>query len=180
MTNAYPPLIFALTFLLKAGALDPETPFKILGQMTGADSLVEAPRVLIAKSASGWNDVWQQHRQTAIIGSLPGAPKVTDGLGDKPTVDFTKNVVLCVFGGQSRNVCGFTVSATGEVKGTMVIQIQPVPLPNSGTGVLQNPYIMLVLPRTKKKMQLQLDQSILGGQGFRVLGDFGPTSQEGS
>jgi len=175
--TAYPPLLFALTFLLKSGALDPETPFKIQGQMAGADSLVESPRILIAKSQSGWNEVWQLHRQTAVIGP-PGANRVTDPQSDKPAVDFEKNVVLCVFGGQSRNVCGFAVAAAGEVKGKIIVRIQPVPLPNSGTGILQNPYIMLVLPRTKKKMQVQLDQTILGGEGWRVLGDFGPTSQD--
>lgn len=170
--------IFAsLTLLASQGAFDEkEEPFKVVGQFTGSNSLIETPNVMMVKGQPGWNDVWQQHRQTAVF-TPQGAPRLVDDV-ERPTVNFRKNVVLCLFGGQSRNVGGFEVSGVGEVKGTIVLRVRPILLPGNGAGVLQNPFLMVMLPRTKKKMQVQLDQSPLGVEGFRVLGNFEATADK--
>lgn len=174
MAAAHPLIFGAVLFLLKSGALDKEEPYQIVSQISGTDSLVENPAVFLAKDLASWTQVWKAHRQSAFLpaGGQGSKPYV----GDQPAVDFKENAVLCVFGGKSTNISGFLVTETGldKKKDTVVIRIKAVPF-NAPGKILQNPYVLIQLPKTYHKMQVQLDQRGLGGQGYQVIGDFGPS-----
>jgi hypothetical protein len=177
MQAAYKIIISALSILLRDGALEPEPPFTAIGQMTGADSQVEIPRIDLVQDQNAWVQAWKDHRQATTV-SLPGVQNPIQDVTDRPRVDFEKNVVLCLFGGQSRNVSGFELADVGDEKGVAYVRIRPIVLPSGGAGLLQNAYMMLVLPRTKRKLTVQIDQSQLGGRGWRTLANFGPTTKD--
>lgn len=174
MAAAHPLIFGAVLFLLKSGALDKEEPYRIVSQTSGTDSLIENPVVVLAKDLSTWTQVWKAHRESAFLAAP--AQGARPYVGDQPVVDFKKNAVLGVFGGKSTNIAGFAITETGldKKKDTIVIRIRAVPF-NAPGKVLQNPYILIELPRTPHKMQVQLDQRGLGGQGYQVIGDFGPS-----
>ncbi|AIE84443.1 hypothetical protein [Fimbriimonas ginsengisoli] len=176
MLLAYKIIVSTLLSVAQNGIPKEEAPFKALGQMTGADSQVESPRVEMVQDNANWARVWRDHRQSTNV--VPGISAPVTDLPDRPVVDFEKNVVLCLFGGQSRNVTGFDIVDVGDEKGTAFVRIRPQILPQAGASVLQNAYILIVLPRTKRKMTVELDQSSLGGRGWRTLASFGPTVKE--
>lgn len=161
--------------LAAKGTFDPEPAFKVLAQESGADSHIESPRAQLVADSPTWRLVWKAHKNSMIVSGY-GQQRLEDGI-PAPAVDFTKNVVICLFGGQSQNVGGFVVAQVGETEDTAVIRIRPQTLPSLGPSVQQTPYILLVVPRTRKKIAAQLDQTQLGGQGWRTLATFEPTKK---
>jgi hypothetical protein len=173
MVPAYKAVAAAVAFLLKSGALIQEPAFKAIGQMTGTDTTVEVPRVELIRDQAAWLHLWREHRAILQLNVPTGAPPPsTADDSDRPKVDFTKEMVLCLFGGQSRNIGGFHVVEVGDVKNVAYVRVAPLLLPDSGAGLLQNPYIFITIPRTKRKIIVQLDQSALGAQGWRTLATF--------
>jgi len=172
MVAAYRTIVAAFAVLAKAGMLTPEPPFRPVAQVTGADTAIESPRVAMIQDQSAWNDLWREHRQTFQINVPQNAP-IDDS--ERPKVNFSTDVVLCLFGGQSKNVGGFELAQIGDLKDQVIVRIKPTLLPATGAELLQNPYMFLILPRTRRKMSVQLDQSALGGDGWRTLADLPPT-----
>ena len=175
--TAYKIVVTAVALWAKSGAFEPEPPFQAVGEMSGADSQIESPRVVLVQDQSTWAAVWKDHRQATAL-AAPGVQNPVSNVDDRPRVDFQKYTVLCMFGGQSKNVAGFTLAEAVDHDGTAYVRIRPQVLSAGGLGLLQNAYMMLVLPRTKRKMIVQLDQTQLGGEGWRTLATFGPTIQE--
>jgi hypothetical protein len=173
MLIAYKLLAASVAALLSSGAIKSEAPFKAISQMTGVDTSIEDSRVELIQDSASWSDLWHRHREQFQL-NVP-ANAQSDALSDLPKVSFTDNVVLCLFGGQSKNVLGFEIADVGEKESKGYIRIRPLLLPSTGADLLQNPYLFIVLPRTKKKVTVQLDETALGGQGWRTLATLEPT-----
>jgi len=183
MVAAYQTLVAAFMLLAKTGKLNPEPPFRPVAQMTGADTSVEIARISVIQSQSSWVDLWHEHRQSFQLNVPAGAPSADDA--DRPPVDFKKNVVVCMFGGASQNVSGFELADVGDVKNVAYIRIRPRLLPASTNLQLQqNAYMFLVVPRTRRKMVVQIDQSALvdpsaaTGDTWRTLATLPPTTKD--
>ena len=172
MLSAFRLLAAAFAVVAHSGAAKPEPAFKALAQLSGADSTIESPRVVAITSEADWVTLWREHRSSFQVG-VPTAQQNQDP--DRPKIDFDKVAVLGLFGGQSKNVGGFRVSDSGDSGKDAYVRIEPVLLPNSGTTILQNPYIFVEVPKTKKKIIVQLDQVPLGGEGWRTLAVIQPT-----
>lgn len=180
MVSAYQVVAAGIALLLKSGALIQEPPFRAMERMTGTDTAIEQPMVLMVRDQAGWIQLWRQHRQIVQTGSPPAGatavapPQATADDSDRPKIDWSKQMVLCLFGGQSRNIGGFEVAEAGDDKNVAYVRVAPILLPLTAGNLLQNPYIFITIPRTKRKIVVQLDQSALGAQGWRTLATFDP------
>lgn len=165
-------LAAALAVMAKSGALDPEPPFKAIAQMSGADSAIEISRVVAITSQADWARIWSENHASFQVG-VQTAGQVADP--DLPKVDFEKQAVLCMFGGQSKNVGAFRVTDSGSEGKLAYVRIEPTLLPQTGTEILQNPYIFVTVPKTRRSIVVQIDDGPLGGERWRTLATLGPT-----
>jgi hypothetical protein len=165
-------LAAAFALISQHGARINEAPFKAIGQMSGADSTIEIAKVVVITNQEDWVQLWRAHRQSFQVGLQKTNQ---DDSPDRPKVDFRTTAILCLFGGQSKNVGGFHVVDSGQSGNDAYVRVEPNLLPQSGTTILQNAYIFVTVPKTARKIIVQLDQSSLGGQGWRTLATVPPT-----
>jgi hypothetical protein len=100
----------------------------------GLASNVDAARQVAVRSADEWSTLWTQH----------------GGDRAKPSVDFSKDIVLAVFMG-SRSSGGFTTEITGvrQDGATLVVSYKETrPAPDSvAAQILTSPYHIVAVPK---------------------------------
>ena len=100
----------------------------------GLTSNVDAARQVAVRSAGEWSTLWTQH----------------GGGRAKPSVDFSKDIVLAVFMG-SRSSGGFTTEITGvrQDGATLVVSYRETrPAPDSvAAQILTSPYHIVAVPK---------------------------------
>jgi hypothetical protein len=100
----------------------------------GSQSNIDDGRQVSIRTESDWTRLWQQHK--------PDRPK--------PTVDFSKQMVLGVFMG-SRSTGGFAVEILGasETGGALTVQYrETIPQPGAITAqVISAPYHLVAVPK---------------------------------
>jgi hypothetical protein len=154
--------VLAASVVIAVAAGPPEAKFQVLGAMTGADSQIESPGFKLVSSEDSWKALWTIHRSQFNI-----QPNLSSGseLDAAPDVNFKKNMVLAAFAGQQSGVAGYEVSSVSTDKSTVQIHVKADYLPNSGVSVVGNPYIFVMMTRTKKPVELYLD----GDSGSRRI-----------
>jgi hypothetical protein len=71
----------------------------------GAQSFIDSPRTVVARTQSEWEALWKVHAPSRDI----------------PKVDFEREMVVAVFGG-SRNTAGYSVQVVGtEEQGSVLV-----------------------------------------------------------
>lgn len=168
-------LAAAFVLLAKAHAFDVEPPFSAVAQLSGVNTAIEQSRVEVIQSQPEWIELWKEHRQEFHLETPKG--EVVNEAGDRPDVDFRKNVVFCLFGGKMHSVLGFEVIDSGDYKNISYLRIQPKVIALSSVSLYQNPYIFVTFPRTTKKVLVQLDEKPIGGPGWRTVATVGPTKK---
>jgi PrcB C-terminal len=100
----------------------------------GTQSNVDEARQVSIRTEAEWTRLWQQHK--------PDRPK--------PTIDFSKEMVLGVFMG-SRSTGGFAVEILGaeEAGGALTVRYrETMPRPGAITAqVISSPYHLVAVPK---------------------------------
>ncbi len=144
-----------LAILNTTGHGDPSK-VKPIAVLQGHDTLIEYPMVRMIQDQKTWGQLWTLHKG---ISGIPGASGgiVNADSSPTPVVDFGENEVLIVFGGHNANVQAYDYVKT-DVRGkTAVIQITPSMFGTAALEVDMTPYIIMVLPREKVEISVELD-----------------------
>ncbi len=154
--------IAALGLLCFAGAVaaradDPSklTPVQI---MNGGDSRIDLVLVRMIRNDADWSTLWSMHKGTA--------GKSSTAKSQAPSVDFSKNQVLAVFGGHLPDVQAYTYVKTYARDNVAVIQLGQDFLPPAKVSGVKHPFIMLVLPKEQVKTEVQLDSLAKDGSHY--------------
>ncbi len=160
--------IVALALALwKAGALTGE-PFKVLDVDTGADTKIEGNRVELVQDARKWRSTYMEHMEISPFGPPPTYFEV-------PTVDFKKNVVLVVVLGVRAQTDGYQVAGFEEETDAVRLNLAPIAARGNTVNVASTPYAFFVLPRTAKKLEVQLQVGRGSEARLLPLGSFPAT-----
>lgn len=144
-----------------SGSGDPSK-VKPLAMLQGHDTLIEYPLVRMIKDSSVWSELWTLHKGIAGVATASGGI-VNGDARTPPSVDFAKNQVLIVFGGQVPNVQAYDYVKTDVEDKTAVIHLAPSFFQNPNAQVMMTPYIMLVLP--KEKVGIAVDLEVVAKDG---------------
>jgi PrcB C-terminal len=100
----------------------------------GDQSNIESPEQVLARTEAEWGALWRRHA----------------GEGDRPRVDFTREMVVGVFMG-SRPHGGFStlIVTSMEVKGILVVRYRETIPPRDAitAQVLTTPYHLVAIPK---------------------------------
>lgn len=165
--------ILAIMLSLVAQQQTTDKNFKPLGEMSGADTAVERPMASMATTEKEFIQIWAAHKE--LVGDPPGSVTGVIVENDQvPKVDFTKNVVIAYFAGQTSGIMGYSVADVDTKGKTNVVQIKPEFL-GTDIGVATNSYGMWIFPRPKKAVELELIIGMKDGKPVtRKIGKFEP------
>jgi len=137
-----------------------------IAMLNGGKSLITFPLVRMIQNSTQWGELWTIHKGIASVPSAAGT--IVNADAEKPpVVDFDKNQVLIVFGGQLTNVQAYDYVKTIVRDKDAVIQLAPNIFPAaSSQQVVMTPYIMLVLPKEKVSVTVELDTLAQDGTHF--------------
>ena len=138
-----------------SGTGDPSK-VKPVEMLQGHDTLVEFPMVRMIQDEKTWTELWVLHKGAP---TLPGSGGTVGNADSRPTpkVDFDKNEILVVFGGHNWSIQAYDYVKT-DVRGKeAVIQLAQSVFSTNTPGVDMCPYIILVLPREKVEISVELD-----------------------
>jgi|GEM_PF-2345018 len=129
---------------------------KPLEMVQGHDTLIDFPMVRMIQNDKDWSDLWVLHKGVPSVSGSTGTI-VNAEARSAPKVDFQKNQVLVVFGGHNWSVQAYDYVKT-DVRGKeAVIQLAHNMFAPSAPAVDMCPFIMLVLPREKVAISVELD-----------------------
>lgn len=128
-----------------------QEPLKVGLTFRGADSRIRYRDTQLILNQDQWNRTWARN-----LGTPVGSPKAA-------TVDFTKNVIVAVFGGPMSNAEGFEFVEGIEQESVVVVRVQPVRYQVVGQIRRSTPYGFFVLPRIAKPYRIEENvQSLIG------------------
>jgi hypothetical protein len=117
--------------------------FAVLRQWTGENSRVTRAQTRLVYDDEGWTALWNEHAGTAA-----------------PAVNFEREIVLAVFGGDKLNSRGYTVREIlqGEYRYTLRLEEEHFQTAGpDGGGVRCAPFAMFALPRTEAAIHMELN-----------------------
>jgi hypothetical protein len=138
------PMLVIAAFLgplqtLRAGAADlpqgPSVPFKTV--IAGTTSHITEPTTVVVRDRDAWIALWRRH-----TGRASGAP---------PPVDFSRDMVVAVFGGTSTEVTAAGIARITREPGGLVVWYSvhaTRPLPPGELGTLRSPFHIVKLARS--------------------------------
>jgi len=178
MLPAYRLIVAGLNLLVQNGAFDSGPKFEAVAEMVGDDSQVLSQRIVLVQEPGDWARLWNEHK--AVMANAPSNVNVTNKDMAVPNVDFRKTVIVGVFGGQTRDIANYRVVLAGESQKAAILRIQPTVLPRGGGGLLTQPFLMAVVSRSKKPLEIQMPFEQGGKVVWRTVATFKPTLKRGS
>lgn len=160
---AYKIVGLAVGIAMQSAAKNDEGPFELKRFDSGWESLFEHPYSGLVTDSEAWAKVWAGHKGEPMLGAVVNAE------GRPPRVDFEKSNVIVIFMGATANLHGFEVAdvRTDDPK-KVVIQLYAVTSP-SGASILENPFAILEISKTKLPVEVQAGSPQMG---WKVLGTF--------
>src|SRR5258708_1975539 len=98
----------------QAGSGDDPAKMKPISMLQGHDTLIEYPLARLFRDSASWQELWTIHKGIAGVASASGGI-VNGDAKPPPTVDFAKNQVFAVFGGQCPNVQAYDYVRTDVI-----------------------------------------------------------------
>jgi hypothetical protein len=151
-------ILMILSLIAQQEAMDKN--FKPLGEISGADTTVERQMSSMATSEKEFVQLWTIHKE--LYGNPIGTGVVVEN-SEIPKVDFTKNVVIAYFAGQTTGIMGYTVVSVDTKGKTNIVRIKPEFI-GAVAGISANSYGMWVFPRPRKAVELELIVGMDNGQ----------------
>ena len=159
----------------------PGDPLKIkpIQTLQGGDSHIHAPMVRIIPSQKQWAELWNIHKGAQAVRGENGEITFPDA-PTPPTVDFSKNQVLVIFGGKLPNVQAYDYVKTLAKDDTAIVQLSQNFVPASTEEKTYYPFILMVVPREPVKIEVQLDSIAKDGSHFwMTIGRYAPPKTVG-
>ncbi len=165
MVIVYKYLAASLFAIMNPTGIDDPAKLKPVGMLQGHDTLIDYPLVRMIRDAKTWSELWILHKGVPAVST--GAGTIANGDAQPlPKVDFDKNQVLIVFGGQMQSIQAFDYLQTATKDKTAIVQLAPNRFGTSTPSVVMTPYILLVLPKLKVPIEVQLDSLSADGTHF--------------
>lgn len=143
-------------------------PLTIVDAAYGNDSGVTASNVALARTQRAWDQMWLAH-MGVTNGALPSNVKVVD---NRPPVDFSKAMVVGIFGGATHSIDGYEAVEALEVGEEAILRFRPLITPSNGGAVLQSqPYGFAVVSKSDLKVVVQLPDP---REGWKTVATFDP------
>src|SRR5262249_6401860 len=105
---------------------------------TGARSLITSARQVVVRTPTEWDALWREHQPAAA----------------KPAVDFSKEMIVAVFGG-SRPTSGFEIAIVGAAEQGGVLRVRyretPPPADAITAQVITFPFQIAAIPTPSAK-----------------------------
>jgi hypothetical protein len=152
-----PQIFKALALMVAAAKLAMGDPnFKVLDVMFGSDAELDATGVHMIENPRQWQEFWTSVEGDAVMSVGGGSNRPNSTIRDLPRIDFEKNIVLGVFGGALPNVAGYQVIGADGMGEKAFVRIRPVFRNGNAEILIHNPYLLVLLPRTKKEIEVQM------------------------
>ena len=171
------PAIALILALIAQQAAD-QKEYQPLGEITGTDSAVERPMVVVAQDRAEFDQLWRTHKE--IFSDPPTLGGTTVVEAQIPVVDFKKNIVIAYFAGQTQGIAGFEIAGVDAKGKTIQLRIAPVNL-STAVGITANSFGMWVFPKNKKPIEFELVVGLRNGKPVvRQLARIEPTKEPAS
>ncbi len=148
---------------------------KVLDVMTGDDSNVHRPAVVMATNEQAWQRIWSEHHASVTMsgGATPNNFHVE---GDAPPhVDFRKARVLAIFAGNTPGITGFEAKKAEPKGGSDILRIRPIPAPQSANNrYIGAAFAFVMLNNTRRPLTVQMDmrRSVQAPPDWQVIAKF--------
>lgn len=145
--------MIAPVLLVSLAAASQAAPQRLVpfASISGSQSLYQRPALVKATTPAAWQGVLARHYGTNVNG--PDDRESSDTV----TLNFGTCMALVVFGGSLKNVQGLVYDSTEEGPQQVAIKIRREFSPDPNTTLLTNPYLFLLMPRSTKKLVVDLD-----------------------
>ncbi|HEY0868462.1 MAG TPA: hypothetical protein VGE01_13845, partial [Fimbriimonas sp.] len=124
-----------------------------------------------------WRALWATVEGDSIVRVGNSQPMTTQRR--IPDVDFAKNVVIGVFGGPSGNVERYEVIGASGLGEKAFVRFRPVVTPGAAAVMMRSPYLLVLVPRTRKEIEVQVQTGLRAGRPeFRTVASIPKTLSE--
>lgn len=112
---------------------DSDTGFRVLRKWEGADSAITEKRCEIVTAAEEWSELWAEHMAPELM--------------QPPVLDFDKELVVAVFGGQGFNSKGFHVQEILKARSGWVMRVDETTYQTANGADNVSPFGIWVVPK---------------------------------
>jgi hypothetical protein len=131
----------------------PGKPIAIVQSWTGDTSLIYQPEYILVGDTFAWRPLWERHAGKGVT---------------CPQVDFSFNMVVGIFLGEVINTGGVLVTSVREDSDAISVDFVRQLIRPRGTQLYTQPYGIIVIPRSQKKIIIRENmQPVLGGGPLR-------------
>ena len=163
----------ALAAILYGAVLAPSADHGPCVLLTGADSMIGRPRVVLVTSSPGWASLWLEHK---------GLPENTRydfyfNRAGVPEVDFATHVVVAVFAGPRTNTSGLRLDALETDDDGTTLRYAAKSYQTLEKADEGQPFGFFILPRFEGALQVEEQiYSMAGPSRVEPRGSFGVTA----
>lgn len=149
----FPILSTVMAAILAAGGtaqVPPSPPVRVLDSTSGQDSLVAEPTVELIRDNTEWQQLWRVHK--ADPSKMPHLV-----VEPAPNIDFTKNMVLAVFSGETSQGVTYKVAGVDNAADMVTLRIGADPVVNvPGLRLGGRSYTFFLLTKSDKAINVEM------------------------
>jgi len=137
---------------------------KVVDFLTGSNSNVAHQDSQLVQTRFDWAQTWERNQFYQVLSGQPQGPVNPDAVPDLPVINFDKTQIVAVWGGNAKNVAGYTLIGNTFEKDSDVIWLAPTVMTAGSAITATRPYAFIQVTKQKNEIDVMLQVST-DGQG---------------